>query len=185
MREIGSRRERAAESFAHTVLCIHAIDERGVHLDPRLVRHTERTVAKTGGDVFGCGTETRDLVIVNCRRAVHGNLCDRASLHEMDEQRTDAGLDDMSAEHRDDSAAGAGRSGDGVDDGAKVARNQDVGQRAQKGAERRVRLRRARELIGRDFVGPPRDWNGAYGGEICLRPGRSQGCVVDGWTVLA
>jgi hypothetical protein len=50
---------------------------------------------------------------------------------------------------------------DGVDHGAEVARDQNVGQRFQESGEAPVIARRRGKFRGRDFVGAPLDRNRA------------------------
>ena len=66
----------------------------------------------------------------------------------------------------DDAALALRRGGDGADDGAEVARDEDVGQRVEKGAEGAVVAGRMREVARADLVGADRDGHGAHVGEI-------------------
>src|SRR5436190_22385015 len=93
-----------AERFTHSALLAHTTDECLVHLPASLVGHAEASVAQTGGDVFGGAAETRDFKVVNRRRTIHRDVSDLATAHEIDEERRQSGLDDVSAEHDDDAA---------------------------------------------------------------------------------
>jgi hypothetical protein len=85
----------------------------------------------------------------------------------------------MAAEHDDDGALAACRLGYGVGDGEKIARHQNVGQRAEEGGERTVVAGWGGELFGADLVRPARDRDGADAGEIGLAGARMLYCVVD------
>ena len=61
-------------------------------------------------------------------RKVH-DVGDDAASHQIDEERREAGLHDMAAEHEDDASLAPGGGDDRVDDVAKVAGDEDVGQR--------------------------------------------------------
>src|SRR5437764_1103037 len=60
------------------------------------------------------------------------------------------------------------RADDGVDDGEEVARNENVGERAKKRAERVIVARRVSELLRTNLVRSSSDWNRADRGEIRL-----------------
>jgi len=54
----------------------------------------------------------------------------------------------VAAEHCDHALSSEGGLGNGVDDGPKVTRNEDVGERANECVERSVVARRSREFVG-------------------------------------
>src|SRR5262249_47004743 len=115
-----------------------------------------------------------DLVVVDRRRAVHREVSDHAPPHEVDQERRNPSLHDVSTEHRDDAALPARSTGDGVHDRIEVARRQHVWQGSDERFERPVVAWRMREFAGVDFVRTRRDRYGANGGEIRLA---SQSCA--------
>jgi hypothetical protein len=72
----------------------------------------------------------------------------------------------VSTEHDDDTARIARRGGDGIDHGAEVTRDEDVGECVEESAEGTIGAGRLREIASADLVGADRDGHGAYGGEI-------------------
>jgi len=109
---------------------------------------------------------------------------DDAALHEVDEQRGKAGLDDVATEHDDDRAFFPDRDRYRFDHAPEVARDQNVGQRFEEIAEAAIRARRWRgsELSGGDLVGTPLDGNGADSGKICFRCPGSGALRFPRWT---
>jgi len=91
---------------------------------------------------------------VNRAGAVHREVSDHATLHQVDQERSDTGLDDMSAEHDDDRAIVACGKYDGRDYRAKVCGDENVWKAGEKGSERPIVTRRTREFFGSYFVGP-------------------------------
>jgi hypothetical protein len=76
MDELGVRQparflERDGHCFAHATPALHAGGEGVIESAPGFLGHPERAVAKTGGDVLGRSSESRDLVVVNRGGAVH------------------------------------------------------------------------------------------------------------------
>jgi len=74
----------------------------------------------------------------------------------------------VAAEHDDDSPFAPRRRGDRVDDGAKVARDENVRQGVEECVKRPVVAGRMREFVRADLVGAARDGNRANSGEIRL-----------------
>ena len=84
----------------------------------------------------------------------------------------------MSADH-DDDAPLPGGGDDGIDDGEEIARDEDVGQRAQEGVEGEIRAQRRRgERAGANLVRTSADGNRADGREIRLVDQSGVGLVV-------
>src|SRR6266852_2398123 len=50
---------------------------------------------------FGSGADAGELVVVNRARAVHGNVIDEATLHQVDDMAIDARTDDVTAYDED------------------------------------------------------------------------------------
>ena len=161
-------RHRDGDRLAHPHLVPHPGDERVVQLAAGLLGHPEGAVPEAGGDVLRGAAEAGDLVVVDRRRSVHGEMRDHATLHEVHEHRREAGLHHVAAEHDDHAALAPVRGGDGVDDGEEVAGDEDVGERAQKRAEGAVAPRRGRELLGAHLVRTAGDRDGANGREVGL-----------------
>jgi len=72
----------------------------------------------------------------------------------------------VSAEHDDDAALALGGGGQRVDDGAEVTRDEDVGERIEKCAERAIVAGRMRELGRAYLVRAPGDGNRADSREV-------------------
>jgi len=96
---------------------------------------------------------------------------DDATLHQIDEEGSEAGLDDVPSQHDDHTALFPDGGGYRFDDAPEVARDQDVGQRFEKIAEAAIRAggRWGSELTRGDLVGPPLDGNRADSGKVCFR----------------
>ena len=75
------------------------------------------------------------------RAAVHRDGRDGVLSHQGDQQRSQAHLDDVPAQHGDDGAAPCGRH-DLIDDIAKVLRGKNRRQRVDEGGERTIRCER-------------------------------------------
>jgi hypothetical protein len=88
---------------------------------------------------------------------------DDSSLHEIDQERCDSGLNDVTAEHNHDRTLLAGRGGDRSNYRPKISRDQHLGKTRQKGCERPISSRRLGELLGPDFVRPELHGNRANG----------------------
>jgi hypothetical protein len=86
---------------------------------------------------------------------------DDAAIHQLDQERGEARLHDVAAEHHYYSALLLRSGGDGIDYGAEVARDEHIGQGFQKGGETPVLSGRGGELRSGDLVGAPLDRNGA------------------------
>ena len=126
---VGLRASSARPSaLAHAEPVAHPGDEGIVHLAARLLGHAEGAVRETGGDVLRRGSEARDLVVVDRRGAVHGDVGHDAAAHQLDEHGGEPGLHDVAAEHHDDATRAARRIGDGAHHRAEVARDEDVGE---------------------------------------------------------
>src|SRR5690242_5699923 len=119
--------QRACERLPHAARLMLATYERLVHLATRLLGHAEAAVAEAGSDILRCPAESRDLKVVNRRRSVHGDMSDDVSAHQVDQERSEPSLYDVTAEHDDDASFTPGRGDDRVDDAAKVTRDEDVG----------------------------------------------------------
>ena len=156
-----SRVERAAERFAHALAGSSCRATNASFISrPGLVGHAERAVAQSGGDVLRRRAEARDLVVVNRGRAVHRDVRDDAAAHEIDEQRREAGLHDVPAEHERRRRACARR---GVTIASTTARKSRAtstsGSASRNAANERSSRRRMRELDGAHLVRAARDGN--------------------------
>jgi hypothetical protein len=67
----------------------------------------------------------------------------------VNEKRPDSSFDDVSTQHRDDRTPAVSRIRDRRDDGAEVARDEHVGQRAKEVTKRQIAVERSlREFVG-------------------------------------
>ena len=65
-------------------------------------------IEEPAGHVLGGGPEAGHLIVVNRCRPIHGNVRDDPASHQVDEQRSESGLDHVTADHRDYAAIGSG-----------------------------------------------------------------------------
>ena len=143
-------------------------DERRVEAASRLLSHAEGAIAQARGHILRGRAEAGDLVIVNRRRTVHREVRDHAAAHEIVQQRCDASLHDMAAEHHDDAAFPTMCFDDRLHDFPEILRLEHVGERAQEGAERAVVGGGLRKGVRIDLVRAGRDRNGAHAREVDL-----------------
>ena len=69
---------------------------------PGFAGHAELAGAEAGFDVFGGVAGECDFEIVDERGAVHGDAGDEAAVHQIDEDRAEADLDDVAADAPED-----------------------------------------------------------------------------------
>jgi hypothetical protein len=143
-------------------------DEGIVHPASRLFGHSKGAIDQTASDVLGCRAKACDLVIVNCRRAVHREVRHHSPIDEIDDQRSEAGLDDVSAEHGDHRAFRACGLGDRGGDAHEIARDENFGKRREKCREAAVLAGRGSEFGGGNLVRPPLDGDGPNLREVCF-----------------
>ena len=160
-RQFGIRQLSGIESppkrFTHSPFVVHTEREGGIHTAAGLLRHAEGTIDQTSSDVLGCRAESGDLVVVDRRGAVHRDMGDDPTFHEVDEERRKSGLDDVSAQHDDDCPSRPGRIGYRIDDSQKIPRDKYIGQGREKCSEASIRSRRSCEFARRHFVGTTSD----------------------------
>ena len=82
-----------------------AVVDRAVQQAAGLLGHAEAAGTERFVDVLGRGADQRDLEVVNDRGAVGGDRRHEAALHQVDQHRTEPGLDHVRAEAPDDAAA--------------------------------------------------------------------------------
>src|SRR5438876_694726 len=90
-----------------------------------------------------------------------------AAADELAEQGSQADLDDVPAEHRDDAVAARGL-GELPGEGAEVLRGEDVREGIPEGGEARIAAGRMRQQGGVDFVGALRDGDRFQPGKVRL-----------------
>src|SRR3989475_3301739 len=141
--ELGAAREVVGERFAHALAGARAVGDRGVHLAPGLLHHAKRAVCQPGSDVLTRASVCRKLKIVDGGAPVERQVGDDTAADELAEQGSQADLDDVPAEHRDDAAAARGlRELPG--EGAEVLCGEDVREGIPEGGEARIAARRIR-----------------------------------------
>src|SRR6185503_4825790 len=96
--------QRSRDGFTHPPAVLPTLDEGFVHSPARFFGHSERTVDQSASDIFRRSAESRDFIIVNRTGSVHRNVSYHASLHQIDQERSNSGLHDVAAEHHDDAA---------------------------------------------------------------------------------
>src|SRR6059036_757354 len=166
-RELGAAREIVGERFAHALAGARAVGDRGVHLAPGLLHHAKRAVRQPGGDVLTRASVCRKLEIVDGRASVERQVGDDTAADELAEQGSQADLDDVPAEHRDDAAAARGLR-ELPREGAEVLRGEDVREGIPEGGKARIAARRMRQQGGVDFVGALRDGDRFQTGKVRL-----------------
>ena len=85
-------------------------------------------LAEPGFDVFGSISRKGDFKIVDERCAVHRDSSDEAALHQIDQDRTEADLNDVSADAPEDGSALFARNVNRAEEIAKIFRRKNVGQ---------------------------------------------------------
>ena len=100
-------REEPQHRLADTEARSDAVVDRVVQQPSCFFGHPEAARAERLVDVLGRGADQRDLEVVNDRRAVGGDRRDEPALHQVDQHRAEAGLDDVCAQPPDDAAVGA------------------------------------------------------------------------------
>src|SRR5438128_5789056 len=157
----------AGERLAHAALLAGAGGYRGVHLPAGLFGHAEGPVAQPGGDVFARAPVGGELEVVDRRAAVHRHMRDDLPPQQLDEQRPQADLDHVTAEHRHDGAAAGGLRGL-LDHETQFAGGEDIREGAPEGGEAPVRAGSVGEEGGIDFVGALSDRDGLESAEVRL-----------------
>src|SRR5204863_6087427 len=69
-----------------------------VEIFSRFFGHAKLALAKSGFHIFGSVAGQRDFKIVNKRSAVHSDAGDETTFHQIDQNGTEADLDDMAAD---------------------------------------------------------------------------------------
>jgi hypothetical protein len=147
--DLAGREPRAAcqivdERLAHALARARSFADRGVHLAAGLLHHAERTIRQPGGDVLAGPSVCRELEIVDRGAPVERQMRDDATSDQLADQGSQAHLDDVPTQHRDDAAAARGLR-QLPREGAEVLRGEDVGERFPEGGEARVVAGRMRE----------------------------------------
>ena len=90
--------EKLSGGLAVAKPCPHCHFRDLVQIFARFRGHAECTGSQTGFDIFGSVANQRDFEIVDEGGAVHGERGDEAAAHEVDEDGTEANLDDVAAD---------------------------------------------------------------------------------------
>ena len=163
-----------------------AIVDRGVQQTACLVRHPESPGTERFVDFLRCRAGERQLEVVNDRRAVGRERRHETALHQINQDRAEAGFDDVRADAPQDDAVAGARRHDRIDHRREIGAREDPGQRlhpaphpaARHGASQigRVRLAPAR----REGIGPDAGEIEFFVGEF---HGSNYRSTPNGWTV--
>ena len=110
---------------------LDAVVDRAVQQPPGFVRHAEAARTERFVHVLRGRARERQLEVVNDRGAVGSERRHEAALHQIDDDRAEAGLDDVRAEAPEHAVAPASRRDDGLDDRLEIGGRQHVRQRSQ------------------------------------------------------
>src|SRR5262245_36226771 len=148
-REIGVLRVRldqgAAYRLAYAAIFGGPASDRLVDQTPGFFGHPERAAPQSRVDVFRSPSRDGDLEIVNHARAVHGDGRNKAAPRQVDQDRRQAGFDDVAADAPDDRPI----FGFGLDDCAGDRTERVGGEDVRQGIEQRGRV--ARLVVGQGF----------------------------------
>src|SRR5947208_7627700 len=123
-----------------------------VEIFSRFFGHAELAFAKTGFHIFGSVAGQRDFKIVNKRSAVHSDAGDETTFHQIDQNGTEADLDDMAADSPENRSSLFACNMNSAEEIAKIFDSEKVGERIQESCERRVRAGRPRKITDADFA---------------------------------
>src|SRR4029453_1895556 len=93
--EIRRALQRDGDRFTHAELLTHPGCERLIEAATSLLRHPERAVTEPGRDILRRAAEACDLVVVDRGGAVHREVRDDPTPHEIDHERAPAPLYDV------------------------------------------------------------------------------------------
>ena len=145
-------REVAAHCGAEAQAVAVALHDGAVDLLARLPRHPELPRAQAALHVLGRVAGHGQLEVVDDPGAVHGQARDQALLHEVDEDRRQAHLQDVRADPPQDRFAAIARPQDLGGQPPQDIRPQDARERVEERAERAAARVGAGELVQRDLA---------------------------------
>ena len=128
---------------------------RLVHLAPRLLGRSERTIWQDGFDILARVTREPDLEIMNRGRAVHGECGCVSAMHQADQCRREPALDHMSADTPDDAALLLASRHQRVHYRSQRIGGKQLRQPVEPRGERRAGSVRLREQLRIDFAAAP------------------------------
>src|SRR5207245_2672330 len=134
VRRAAVRCQRAAESLADTDAVAVATGDRLVHLAARFFGGPETAIGQNGLNVFARKSRERDFEIVDGGRTVHGKCAGITTLHQVDQYRSQAALDDVAAESPDDGLTARARLDQCFHHGAERTGSQYLRQRVEPAA---------------------------------------------------
>src|ERR1700730_2237549 len=88
--------------------------------------HAEPAFAEAGFDVFRSVAGKSDFKVMDERGAIHGDAGDEAALHEIDQDRAEADLDDVAADAPQNGPTLFAGGVDGAEEPAKIFSGEDV-----------------------------------------------------------
>ena len=92
----------------------------------RFLGHPKTAGAEAFRDIFGSKPDHADFEIMNQGRSVHGHGGEIATVHQVDQHRAQAALDNMTAQTPDDGLALAARSAEGSNDGPETLAGKNI-----------------------------------------------------------
>src|SRR5580658_4844889 len=153
--------EEFAGSFAEPDLTSLRADGGFVEVQARLLGHSEFTAAKNGFDVFRRAAHQRDFKVVNEPRAIHCDPAHKAAIHEIDQERPEADLDDVASDSPNNGFTAAASIHNRIANFAQIFSGQNARKRFEKIREVAARFVRPSELFEMNFVRPVRERIGA------------------------
>ena len=108
---------------------------RGIHVGPSLLGHSKAAIFQTTLHILAGSSVCRQLEIVDCGGAIERHVGDDTTLDPSPNERAEAYLDDMPAEEKNHSSAGAFGGDDGIDHMAEVLGGENVWQAGEKSGE--------------------------------------------------
>ena len=149
-------RMRAGEVGAHGLTqplpLPMAFSDRAIEHAPGFLGHAELPLAEHRVHFFRRRAGQRDFEVMNEAGAVHRDRGDEPALHQIDQHRPKAGLDDVRAESPHDAAVFCLGAADGRHDGAKIRGSEQVGQGLEEAVNAGGRIPRTGELFVTDFA---------------------------------
>ena len=156
------------DGLAQTETTLHAVvDGRVQHL-AGFLRHAEAPRPERLVDVFRRAARQRELEVVNDPGAVGRQRRDKSPFHQIDQDRSQACLDDVRAKPPDDPAIARARGADSRHDGFEISPGEDAGKRLQQRRHPAASTIRLREVRRVRFALSRRERVGADAGKIEL-----------------